>query len=234
MKTLIAEAVRACVRGKQFHYAILAVVVIFLPFLVILPEPKLIVVPFLMPLVVGIALYISADSIGKEIKNKRIDLIITRPVRRYEILYSRLIGTAAVFLVGLVACCAVMFIVLAVRGRALFTFSETLNYFVTALFLIGLNISIGVIVRKSPNWLVIIIAFIAYGIMSAVKSIPGLPSPATAVLDVMLYILPPFNRLNPATMYGFSWANLFFVLLYLCVALTLATVWFNRQEIARR
>jgi ABC-type Na+ efflux pump permease subunit len=234
MKTIIKDTIKACIKGKHIHiiFAILLFIIVLLALFT--PEPKYFCLPILYPFIILMALYVSSDSIGKEIRNKRIDLIITKPVRRFEILYGRIIGYLIVFLIGLGILIIFPSFIIAIRGKESIAGSDILNLFITIIFVITFNVSLGVFVKRTPNWVILITLYFFWSIFTGIRNILGLGKLPALLIDIILILIPPFERLSLISVFGLSLSNFFFVFLYLVLFVIVSTIWFNHLEIGKR
>lgn len=231
---IIKDTIRAAIRGRKAHYVFLVLLAILILPNLFIEEPKYTSLATYSFFVYIIALYLSSDSIGREIRDKRIDLVITKPIRRFDILYGRLIGYLIVSFAGFALCHFVYLMIVWVRQKEPATPLDIYLLFLTVGFIVVINTGLDVLIRRARNWFLFIGLFFIANIMEGVIQIPGINHLLKTTLEIILIILPPFSRLNPFLFQLFPTTHLLFIILYLSLFLILATVMFNRREIAIR
>lgn len=231
---IIRDTIRGAIRGRRAHFVFLVLLAILILPNLFIDEPKYTSLATYSFFAYIIALYLSSDSIGREIRDKRIDLVITKPIGRFEILYGRLIGYLIVSFTGFALCHFVYLVIVWLRQKEPASSLNIELLFLTVGFIVVINIGLDVLIRRARNWFLFIGLFFIANMLGGVVHIPGINHLLKTTLEVILIILPPFSRLNPFSFQLTPLTHLFYILLYLLLFIILSTIMFNRREIGAR
>ena len=127
LSAFISQTFKEAIRNKILYGVGFFAVAIFLFSLVLgelsLYEQERVIrdvgMTFLMIMGIGLAMYTGIGMIHKEIDRKIIYTILSKPIRRYQVIIGKFIGISCTLLVELSAMFAIFVILLLIRGMAL-------------------------------------------------------------------------------------------------------------------
>ena len=205
-----------------------------------------------------LVLFVGLNLIAKDIERKTIQLVLSKPISRYEYILGKYFGIelfvlAALFLLFVVSCLNVYGLSIAYQGY--FHGFDWGNFFLAAFFvylkisvLVAIVVFFGVIATSS--FITLIFSFCAYIVGETIEEVVFyLRSSASSgeaiisdnvrrVIDATSYIAPNFSVFDfkPEAAYGLPiatgrvWDALGYGLVYISILLILAALVFQRRE----
>lgn len=187
----------------------------------------------------GIALFLGATLIPKEIANRTLYMIISRPVTRTNFLLGKLLGLAGILLINIVILFLILYVFYSLLGGV---YNSLIPWVLLYIFLESLLVMLIVVFFSliSNNMIAVFVTFTLYGSGHAIDTVKETSTYAKSELlrvfvDNYSYFAPNFRKLNlksfvlyekfldpsflfSALVYGFFWILIFIILSALVIS----------------